>query len=78
MKNITVCVDDETYRQARARAAEQGTSVSALVQRFLVRLASGESEGDQLKREEIRLRESIVSFHASGRVARDELHARRV
>ena len=35
MKNITVSIDDETYRQARVKAAENGTSVSALVRGFL-------------------------------------------
>jgi plasmid stability protein len=35
MKNITVRVDDVTYRQARIRAAEAGTSVSAMVRDFL-------------------------------------------
>jgi plasmid stability protein len=35
VKNITLSIDDETYRQARIRAAEQNTSVSALVKQFL-------------------------------------------
>lgn len=35
MKNITLSIDDETHRQARIRAAEMGTSVSALVRGFL-------------------------------------------
>jgi plasmid stability protein len=35
MKNITVTVPDEIYRRARIRAARKGTSVSALVRRFL-------------------------------------------
>jgi hypothetical protein len=35
MKNITVTVHDETYLLARVYAARQGTSVSALVRRFL-------------------------------------------
>jgi hypothetical protein len=39
MKNITVSVDDETYRRARVKAAEQDTSLSALVRQFLVGLA---------------------------------------
>ena len=36
MKNITVSVDDETYRRARIKAAERDTSVSALVRGFLI------------------------------------------
>lgn len=38
MRNITVSVDDETYRRSRIRAAELDTSVSALVRGFLDRL----------------------------------------
>lgn len=40
MKNITVSVDEETYRRARIKAAEEDTSVSALVKRFLADFAS--------------------------------------
>jgi hypothetical protein len=35
MKNITVSITDETYRQARMWAAEHNTSVSAAVQYML-------------------------------------------
>ena len=35
MKNITVSVDEETHRHARIRAAELGTSLSALVRGYL-------------------------------------------
>jgi hypothetical protein len=35
MKNITISVDDETYVAARVAAAERGTSVSAMVKKFL-------------------------------------------
>ncbi len=42
MKNITLKIDDETYRKARVRAAEQGTSVSAMVKDFLERQAGAE------------------------------------
>ena len=31
MKNVTIALDDETHRLARIRAAELGTSLSALV-----------------------------------------------
>ena len=44
MKNITLKIDDETYRKARVRAAEQGTSVSAMVKDFLVKQAGEEDE----------------------------------
>lgn len=77
MKNITVSLDDEIYRRARIAAAEQATSVSALVKRFLTELGSGESETERLKREERALRERITRFRASDRISRDELHDRK-
>lgn len=77
MKNITVTVDDETYRRARIRAAELDTSVSALVKRYLVELAGGESEFERLEKLEQTLRERIKSFRAGDRLSRDEVHERR-
>lgn len=38
MKNITVSVDDETYRLSQIKAAENGTSISELVLNFLENL----------------------------------------
>jgi hypothetical protein len=76
MKNITVTVDDETYRRARIKAAEQDTSVSALVKRFLTDLAEDESTAERLKRQERALRASITAFRAADRLSRDDVHAR--
>ena len=76
MKNITVSLDDETYRRARMIAAQRDTSVSALVKKFLVDLASGETETERLKREERALRDRITSFHGSDRLSREEVHKR--
>ena len=47
VKNITVSVDEETHRTARIRAAELGTSVSALVRNYL-RSLSRDSFGGAL------------------------------
>lgn len=76
MKNITVSVDNETYRRARVKAAEQDTSVSALVKHFLTELAASESETERLKREEQTLREQITNFRATDRLSREDLHRR--
>lgn len=76
MRNITVSLDDNTYRRARMIAAERDTSISALVKEFLVRLGTGESQVERLKREERALRERITSFRASDKQSRDELHDR--
>ena len=77
MKNITVSVDEETYRRARSKAAEQDTSLSALVRRFLVELVSEESAERSLEREERALREQIRDFSAGNRLSREEVHGRR-
>ena len=76
MKNITVSLDDETYRQARVFAAQRDTSVSALVKEFLAGL-NATQEVERLKELEREARASIVSFTASDRLSRDELYERR-
>lgn len=76
MRNITVSVDDETYKRARVAAAERDTSLSALVKAYLEQLVSPESEFERLKREEREIRNQIVSFSASDRLSREELHGR--
>lgn len=76
MKNITVSVDDETYRRARIKAAEHDTSVSALVKEFLIGLAQEESDADRLRREERALRARIKTFRAADRPPRDAAHER--
>lgn len=77
MKNITVTVDDETYRRARIKAAERDTSISALVKHFLTELAVGGSDTETMKREERALRERIATFRAADRMPREDLHKRR-
>lgn len=77
MKNVTVSLDDETYRNARVKAAEQGRSLSALVRDFLRELGSGQSEFDRLHAQEIELRKKIKGFRAGDRMTRDEVHERR-
>jgi len=76
MKNITVSVDDDTYRRARIKAAERDTSVSALVKRFLTELAAEESDTERLKRQERELRSRITAFSARARLPRDDVHER--
>jgi uncharacterized protein YdaU (DUF1376 family) len=76
VKNITVSLDDETYRRARMAAAQRDTSVSALVKRFLQQLGSEETETERLKREERALRERITAFRAADRLSREDVHRR--
>lgn len=83
MKNITVSVDDETYRRSRIKAAEAGTSVSALVKSFLVGLAQGrapDAEFERLERQQqdvlARIRREHPDFSAAERLSRDAVHDR--
>lgn len=83
MKNITVSIDDDLYRQARIKAAEQSTSISALFKNFLIRLTSNESaetEFQRLAREELELREELrarrIGLNPAYNLSRDELHDR--
>ena len=46
MKNITISLDDETHRLAKLKAAEKGTSVSAMVRGYLNGLVREESMAD--------------------------------
>lgn len=83
MKNITVSVDDETYRQARVRAAEADTSVSALVRGFLEELVHGETREERFERLK-RLQDDVIAqveargggLRAEDMLSRDELHDR--
>jgi hypothetical protein len=77
VKNITVSVDDETYRRARTKAAEQDTSLSALVRRFLVELVSEDDTERGLERQERDLRAQIRDFSAEDRLSREDVHGRR-
>jgi hypothetical protein len=77
VKNITVSVDESTYRRARLIAAERDTSVSALVKGFLSDLDSGESAAERLKNQELALRERIKAFRASDRLSRGDAHDRK-
>lgn len=78
MRNITVSVPDEVYRSARIRAAERGSSVSALVAEYLRSLT--EHDEDFARREALqrRVQREIGRFSARDRLDRDELHARAV
>ena len=78
MKNITVTVPDDVYRNARIRAAERGTSVSALVAEYLRSLSSREAEFSRLEAQQRAVQEQIKRFRARDRLGRDELHARAV
>jgi Arc/MetJ-type ribon-helix-helix transcriptional regulator len=76
MKNITVSVDEETYRRARIVAAERNSSVSALVRDYLRSLGAARAEeGDDVSALFAAL-DKARGFRASTRLTREEAHAR--
>ena len=84
MKTITVSVDDETYRLCRIKAAEAGTSVSVLVQAYLVRLAQGRISVDRFDRLHRLQDDSLELIHTRGagldsadNLSRDALYERK-
>jgi len=85
MKEITVSVDDETYRLACIRASELETSIEALVREFLLDLAEANTQLETpFERRKRQLREAIEensrnhpNFRMADNVSREELYDRR-
>ena len=76
MANITVTVPDDVYRAARVRAAEQGSSVSALVAQYLRSLSERDAEFARLEAQQHRVADQIERFSARDRLDRAALHTR--
>lgn len=84
MKNLTLKIDDETYRKARIRAASAGTSISAMVRDYLRK--QEESEDERETRRLAALDEVFALAEARRRrrsralkpLTRDEIYAERL
>lgn len=78
MKNITVSVDEEVYHRARVRAAEQKTSVSAIVRKLLEEVAQEKTEFERLRELEEKTIRGMkgAQFSAANRLDRESLHDR--
>lgn len=78
VKNITVSVPDDVYRSARIKAAERGSSVSAIVAEYLRSLSGGDAEFARREAQQRRIQRQIRHFSAVDRLGRDEIHDRAV
>ncbi len=84
MKNITLKIDDQTYRKARLLAAERGTSVSAMVREILVRVAAGEEDREARRIQALEELFREADARASARptplvpLTREEIYAERL
>ena len=87
MKVISVAVDDETHRLARIRAAQNGTSMSAMLRDYLLQMLSEdgirppeETEPQQRARmlDDVmrRFEAEGVGLDARKRLSREELYDR--
>lgn len=82
-ENITISVEDDLYRAAHIKAAEQATSVSGLFKAYLIQITEhrfAETEFQRLERgeQEIRaeLRTRRLGLNPANNLGRDELHDR--
>ena len=66
MSNITLSIDDEIIKQAKLRAVQDGTSLSAEMREFLRRYATGAADGDS----------PDLSFAENARLFGKQPHAR--
>jgi hypothetical protein len=78
MKNVTVSIPDDVYQAARVRAAEDGSSLSALVAGYLRSLSERKAEFSRLEAQQKRIQAGIEGFSARHNVDRDTLHDRAV
>ena len=61
MKNITLKIDDETYRKARIRAANEGTSVSAIVRNYLESLGKQDAEEEKAEQKRVKRLQALYA-----------------
>jgi len=78
VKNLTVSLPDDVYRNARIAAARRDTSVSALVVAYLQGLSDRMDEFSRLESLQHEIQGEIAQFRAADRLGRDEVHDRAV
>ena len=78
MPNVTISLPAEVYRRARIRAAEQSTSVSAMVRQFLTDVGTAETDFERRRRLQDQVLSGLGRFSARDRLTRDKVHERAV
>ena len=76
-QNLTIAVDEELLRRARALADKQGTSVNALLRKHLETLV-GEQPGDLVADELLMLMLQHGGRSGGRKIRRDELYEDRI
>ena len=76
MKNITLSVDEKVLAAVRRVAADQGTTVNALVREHLTRIAEHRDRAARARQRIRELSEASEARIGTFNWARDELYAR--
>jgi plasmid stability protein len=74
MANLTVSIDDDLLRRARIRALEQGTSVNAVLRRYLEAFAGADTERERAVAAVLALAGARRTGSGGRRWKRDDLH----
>jgi hypothetical protein len=79
MKNITLAIDEQILKEARALAARRGTSLNAMVRQLLQHEVAQEKRTDEARRGLLELMEkSTARMGPDYKWNREELYADRV
>ena len=77
VKNVTISLDDDSYRCARIEAAEGGRSLSAYIRELIVQKHAARRRRDQLEQFFKRMDEKGAGLQAEENLPRDELYDER-
>ncbi len=76
MSNITVTVDEQTYRAARIVAAQRNATVSSLVRDYLNSLVNESTQPDTRANALFEALDKAGPYKAGERLSRSETHRR--
>ncbi|BCH13951.1 DUF6364 family protein [Mesorhizobium sp. L-2-11] len=76
MKNITLAVEDEVLEQVKQAAAEQGTTVNAMVREFFATVATKRRAKDEARQALLRLAREASGDMGGKKWNREALHDR--
>lgn len=76
MPNLTITVEPDLLKRARVKAAQEGTSVNAVLRDYLEAYTGLKGQREEAARAILALSERARSGHQGKRWTRDELHER--
>jgi hypothetical protein len=76
MSNITVSIDEQTYRAARIVAAQRNATVSSLVRDYLNTLVNENTQPDTRSKALFEALDKAGPYQAGERLSRTESHHR--